>query len=528
LAAAVLTFSAGITGAKAGNTGLDEASTQSESFSAPPVPVETAPARAPSAIPTIGAVSVTGGDRLGVVEMAQTYGPFVGRSADPATLQELARTLADVARSHGYLFATAVVPSQSVDLGVVRVKLELGRIDQVRIVGSRNRQLRSILNRLVGPAPKAAQVERRLLLAGDLPGMTVLGTRYDRQNGLGILEVRVSDVRYRSSVTIDTYGSRAYGPVRVRLSAEADNIAGSASSVDMQAIKAIENNELSYASLRYRTTMRSGTLLTGASVSVGASRPGGTVRYRLDGRSAYGSLFANANLMRSRKASLWVNTELSVLAVDEGVYGRTFQRDRTLTAMVTLSGNHAVGSGRIYGELGVVRGLVPASRLGAGHLPSARPEASSVFTKTVAWASYVQPISGRTTVRASVLAQAARKPLPVSQELGLGGPTYGRAYDFNERYGDQGVLASVEVSHDLASAVRDHKTQVYAFADAGRVRERGLQRNGQGSLASAGAGVRVTRGRLDLSVEAAAPLTAPRYATKDRSPRLTVQLGLRF
>ena len=51
---------------------------------------------------------------------------------------------------------------------------------------------------------------------------------------------------------------------------------------------------------------------------------------------------------------------------------------------------------------------------------------------------------------------------------------------------------------------------------------------GDGSLASAGGGVRAQIGKFDLGVEAAAPVSDDRFESGDRSPKMNVQVGLRF
>ena len=51
---------------------------------------------------------------------------------------------------------------------------------------------------------------------------------------------------------------------------------------------------------------------------------------------------------------------------------------------------------------------------------------------------------------------------------------------------------------------------------------------GDGSLASAGGGMRAQMGRLDMGFEVAAPLTDDRFESGDKSPKVNVQVGVRF
>ena len=85
---------------------------------------------------------------------------------------------------------------------------------------------------------------------------------------------------------------------------------------------------------------------------------------------------------------------------------------------------------------------------------------------------------------------------------------------------------SVELRYDLPTPASPVKAaQLYAYADAGLVDNRGGG-FGDGSLGSAGGGVRFSFGKLDGSLELGFPLE--RRFLGDRSPRLSFTLGNRF
>lgn len=481
-------------------------------------PAATATAPTPS---IIGAVSLSGADDIGFATFARAYEPYIGQPADPSVLQNLARTLADTARGEGYLFATAVVPEQAIAMGVVRVRVELGAIDEVRVVGSDNPMLRRILAGLVGPAPKAAAVERRLLLAGDLPGVTVLGTRYQRVDGRGVLEVQVAELKLRGLLTVDNQGPRAYGPVRARFSGSAFNLGLPGSQFSVQGTRALDGNELSYLSARYNATFGDGAGLAGVNASISRSKPGGAFTFPLAGRSDYAAAYASWNLLRSRQRNAWLNGELAYLANEQSAAGARFQDERTLTLTGSVSGNERIADGRVFWELGATRGLLPGRRLGA---ISAGPAPSMVFTRANGSLSYYRPLGPKASVRLTARGQLTDRPLPNSQQIGLGGPAYGRAYDFDERFGDSGYMVSAE----YARALGNKGLQAFVFADAGHVYQRGGDRYGEGSLASAGGGLRYQSKRWDADVYLAAPLNEDRFATGDRCPRLGVTVTWKF
>jgi len=127
--------------------------------------------------------------------------------------------------------------------------------------------------------------------------------------------------------------------------------------------------------------------------------------------------------------------------------------------------------------------------------------------------------------------QYARHELLSSEEFGIGGKSYGRAFDSSEITGDRGYAVRAEVQyavpplHDWLSYA-----QLYAFSDYGSVwnYEAG-SRHGRQSLASAGGGVRFGLvERLDATVELAKPFMRSPFTTQDRGVRAFFSLATRF
>ena len=95
--------------------------------------------------------------------------PYLGKIATSAELAKLAQLIADVARDNGMVLANSFVPPQQIELGIVRIILNTGQIDEVRIEGASNQALRDMLQPLVGKAVMREDLERRLVLASNIP-----------------------------------------------------------------------------------------------------------------------------------------------------------------------------------------------------------------------------------------------------------------------------------------------------------------------------------------------------------------------
>jgi hemolysin activation/secretion protein len=474
----------------------------------------------------VGAVNIDGGREIPRDVFAGVIEQFIGHAADAAKLQAMARAVADAARAQGYLFASAMVPEQVVDSGTVTVRLDAGPVDRVRVIGSDNKRLRRTLEQIVGKAVRKAVVERQLLLAGEVPGISIVSTRYSREGGGATLMVEVIEDRVSGSAGLDNQGSRDIGPARLRLRLDLTGLLDDGDQLTTQlVVTPLQPKELAYGSVRYAIGIGGATQL-GVAAAVGQTQPGdGQFAGRLAGKSLYGAIFVNHALIRSNKTNLWVNAELAWLQVDQRFDGIAAQRDEIVTLTLSTTASTMLGGGRLWGGLGVVQGLGVTT---AGDPMSSRSDASGVFTKAVAWANWTGNLTKQLSVRIAANGQLSNRPLLSAQEIGVGGPGFGRAYDFSERFGDNGILGLIELREQFDRVVPGVDwVQLYQFVDGGYV-ENLAGGFGNGERWSAGTGFRAARGKTNISVEVAFPLNAPRFETGNRSPRVNLTVGQDF
>src|SRR3546814_5131572 len=100
-------------------------------------------------------------------ELMEAALPFIGRRLSKDDLQALTKAVSTVARKHGYLFASSSVPAQTLEAGVLHVRLDEGQIDEVRIEGPRNASVEAMLSPMKGTAPTKSEIERRLMLRSE-------------------------------------------------------------------------------------------------------------------------------------------------------------------------------------------------------------------------------------------------------------------------------------------------------------------------------------------------------------------------
>lgn len=493
---------------------------------------ETAePAGSETAI-VVGAIRVEGATALPPAAFAGAIEPYLGQTLAPEDLRRLARDVAAVARAAGYGLATAWIPRQNVTNGILRARIDEGRIDAVDARGPGGAVVASRLAGLAGPEPvRTAALERRLLIAGDVAGVTVGRARLVRENGRNILRIDTRHDRVSAQFTLDNWGTAAIGPWKARVVADFNGVLGKGDRFTIGGmVTPLQPREFQLLQLGYALPLgRDGTMLA-LRAYLSSSNAGGSLRQRdYDGVGNEGELALSHPLMRSRNASLWGYLTFGLRESSLDRDGLRLREDRIALASASLYAWARVGgSGVARARIGLTQGLDAAGATERGDPRASRPDASGVFTKATLWADYTRHLGSGFGIQLSGQGQLASRPLLASEEIGLGGRAFLRGYDYREFSGDQGIAGAVELRYDTSGPVPAiRRIQLYAYADAGRVSN--LRDGfGSGSLASAGGGIRLSLPRrIDAGLELGVPLRDGFDGTRP-GPRLSITLGMRF
>jgi hemolysin activation/secretion protein len=457
--------------------------------------------------------------------------PFLGKDATNQELAKLAQQIAEVARANGMVLASAYVPPQQVELGIVKIILRTGVIDEIRIEGSNSRALRDLLDPLAGKTVMQGELERRLVLAGDIPQIAVQKTELVIEGDRQILVVKVEErKKTRGKLAVDNFGSSNIGPLRARLSVEAVALLDDSDYANVTfRTNPADPQELAAASITYAIALNDQG--TRAELAVAWSKSevdANAFSPSRNARSQYASLAISHPLRRSRTSNLWVEGQLEYLKIDQDVLGALLQSDTVVTMSVGLSSSLKVGGGWLRTGAQLRQGLGVFGATGRNDPFSSRFDGDGQFTSGRAWANWSGKPIGDMTLRMAISGQLANEPLLSSEELGLGGAYVGRAFDFFERSGDEGILAMAELGYEFSPRSSWLKRlQPYMFVDGGYVAN--LQQGfGGGTLLSAGGGVRGDIGPVDLQLEAALPVYSTGGGAIDSEPKINFQVGLSF
>lgn len=501
--------------------------------SAPPAPieveVETPPVQAPAgpAI-TVGAVVLVGLEALTPADFADVLAERVGRTLSSDDLQALATAIAGRAHARGYTLAAAWIEPQRLDNGVLAVRVDEGRIDELRFDGESDPAIRNALLPLANGKPvRMSEIERRLLIAGDLGGARIRSSRFFRDKGKGVLLVRVTRERVAARVALNNDGTRSLGPLQARLDVDVNALFFDDDSFSLTfSGTPAEPSELGYVRARYSKRIGTGGTEIAVAGSASQTHPGAYLRpYKLESSSWSADISLLLPLWRRRDASLWFEGDLGIRTLQQRRAGDLLRDDRTVTFRATLYGNAELAGGRLRFSTTLSQGLGILGATGRRDPLASRFDADGTFTAFSSWADWTAGLGGGFSLRLAAQSQLASAPLLVTEEFGLGGTAFVRGYDWSERTGDQGVAGLAELRYMIDRPFGlIQRAQLYAFVDGGKVAnlENGF---GGGALASAGGGIRTdVTNRLGANIEVAAPLTGPRYDTGDESAKVKFRM----
>jgi hemolysin activation/secretion protein len=186
----------------------------------------SAPAAAAGPAIHVRAFRIDGNRLIQTAQIQKLLAGYVNRDLSPADLRQATDSIARLYRRSGWL-ARVLVPPQRVDNGVLLVRVIEGRLG--KIVFSNNTNLKAlhvspqriidrVQSRLTPGAPLSQDdLTRGVLLAGDLPGISVVGNEASGQDS-GLTDVVLS-VRNQEMLSgqfaVDNYGQASIGSERV-------------------------------------------------------------------------------------------------------------------------------------------------------------------------------------------------------------------------------------------------------------------------------------------------------------------------
>ncbi|HEV2676331.1 MAG TPA: ShlB/FhaC/HecB family hemolysin secretion/activation protein [Aliidongia sp.] len=506
----------------------------------PPTTELDVPAPAPEAVPPANAekvqfvlsrVTIEGAVALPADSFAPVYGARVGQTVTLAEVYQWADAITRAYRDAGYILSRAVVPAQKISGGAVRISVIEGYINQVTVQGDSSPKLVAYGEQLKASRPlKSEDLERYLLLANELPGLTVRSVLNPSATvpGASDLTLVATEKTLDFNFELDNRGTRYIGPWQGYASVGINDVLGLNERTSFRYATTPSIRELSYMELDESVPIDD----DGTSLLFTASRtraaPGFTLADLGTHTTAETLLFGvKHEFIRQRSEDLTVGLNFDYR--DGTTRLKLVPGDLTPTSddkvrALRLNGTYDVadaldGQDQVNFELSHGLPILNASRF-------ASPIASRLygdpeFSKLVVGVARTTGLGGDFAVLTALQGQTAfGGALLQGEQFGLGGAAFGRGYDPSEITGDDGIAGKIELQWTPNLNLGELRyTQFYTFYDLGEVVTRhtnlpfnGLRDVGGGtvnaSLASAGVGTRLALfDNYTSNIELAKPLT---------------------
>lgn len=464
----------------------------------------------------------------------------------PVTLREmiaLADALEARYRDAGYVLSRVVVPPQRIDAQTFRIQIIEGYVKAVVVEGG-SPTVRELIESLVAPVvmhrpARLADLERGLLLANDLPGVTAAGViRPGSEVGAADLAITVTEKTWDALMSANNRGSPFGGTWSLYSEGSIYNALGQAEQITLGFAASPDFQESRYAALRYLQPLGYDGLAFGFEASYSNGDPGFTLAalkahsqsHRFGPRLAY-------PLIRSRAENLTFDTGVAFASVATDLLGQQFNRENYRVFDFRATYSTAGWFGGATALIGLVtQGLDEFSATPAGDRLTSRLGAAPDFTKLNGEVKHIQPLfdefGGKFSLALSGYAQYAFSTVYSAEGFAIGGGKVGRGYDPAELIGDHGLAAATELRFDdtITDIPYLSSYQLYGFYDVGEVWNRTLTLGPTRALSSAGAGIRLisTQG-ITFGFEIAQPLTrGVSTENNDKPTRFYFDLSFRF
>jgi len=469
-----------------------------------PRPAEVAPANADQIKFVLRDVTIEGATIYSTEQLREFYAGLINTEVTLARLFEIASQIQQKYRAHGYLLARVIVPPQTVSDGVFRLQVIEGFIDRVRIegdIGPVRERVQRYLNKIAERDPTSGKplplreqdAERYLLLADDIPGISVFGV-LQRGSELGASELVVRAERK----WLDAYflfnngGSKFTGPMR-----GASWFRENAATVLGESVEALffasEAGEQQFGQIAYEQLLGSEGLKLRLAGDYGPSKPGFNLKpLDVKTRSWAARPSITYPLIRSRRKNLYLGAGLDVVDQRVDVVGTRLSKDRL--RVIHMNGVYDFTDdlrGLSTIRLGLRQGLSILGASEEGDQKLSRQGGDPQFTSVNIFGSRYQPLIHQFGLYLSAAGQYAFNKLLNDELFRVGGDTYGRGYDPSDRSGDSGFGFGGELQYSEGGRWGPlWGYQPYGFYNVGVVWNRGNNVSPRESIASTGLGVR--------------------------------------
>lgn len=456
------------------------------------------------------------------------YKKYLGKKISLKQAYQIAHAVTAKYRNDGYILSRAIFPAQRIRNGIVRIKIFEGFIDKIIFEGDiqvSKRLLKAFSAKIKKSRPLHNDVlERYLLLTKDLPGVSVQSVLVPSKTNVGashmtlIFKHRKAD----GSFNIDNRGTKFGGPIKTGFQSNLNSALGLSEKTAYRFNVTTELQESRFFNLTQNVPVDSEGTRFNASATLVKTLSGFTLSdFNIEGETFTLAFTLSHPFIRSRAENFRVLLSFDVSQSETTTLGEVTARDRLRVLKLTFSyDNTDKFKGKNQATIDLHKGLNIFNATETGSDLLTRAKGRSDFAKLTARLSRTQKIGSAWSFKAQAIGQYSFDQLLSSQEFGVGGSSFGRAYDGSTISGIQGVSVSGELNYTYQFGKFIQSVQPYVFYDYGVVwsRSDSLATLTHESLTSAGGGMRLNlAGGISASGEFAKPMAkrVPTEGDKD-------------
>ncbi len=477
-------------------------------------------------------------------DISSLYKDKIDKTISLADVYKLAGKLTAKYRNDGYVLTQVIVPPQTIESGHIKLRVVEGFVDTVTFRGETRGDisyLQPYADKIKASKPlNAKTLERYLLLINDLSGMSAKAILSPSPKTPGASDVTlvVEQKPADAFFIVDNRGSRYMGALQLNAGARLNNALGLYEEINLQAATAPDgwpDREMDTINFGVSVPVRHEGTKVKLNGGVTPTHPGYTLaEFDVKGMTHEINMEIMHPFIRSRSENFYVTLKFNYLNAErkDNLGGNTIE-DKL--RMVRLNATYQF-TDRFFGintmKAEVSKGFDILGGSSKGDADMTRADGDPEFFKGTAEASRLQRVSNMIDIFVKAKGQLSAHTLLASEEFGVGGASYGSAYDSSEITGKNGVAARLEVRANTQPPVQLQTLQFYSFYDIGKVwdPQNAVDNDRIRSLVSAGLGIRAALNEtFSASFEVAVPMTREVETMQDdHTPRLFGSLTAKF
>lgn len=446
--------------------------------------------------------------------VAEAARAFLGRKADKATLEALAGAMSKAYARSDVAFYTVVIGEQNFADGRVFVDIVEGHIQTTSMEdpkGANHPRARRLIEGLIGVRPLSrTHFERQVSLMRDIPGFefTLAAASVGDEGALALTVVPKQKRReFKSGYT--SRGTALVGNGQFDASLKLYGLAVDGDELSVAGAASSNFRDFLYAAGGYRSFIGDSGLAASIGVGFLRTRPR---RVPIEGDARSANIGISYPVIRGYQKDLLVSASLDGVNSDNAAFGNVIASERTRAARASASISLRSEKRSVEAALTASKGI---GGLGARVAPVS---GEAGFAKVNLDVGLAQQLAKRIFVRVRASGQYSRDALPATERFAVGGESFGRAFDSGVLSADRGMAGSLELAFTPVRAKSFATSEIYAFADAAKVRLKSRPGfdGADFDLASAGGGLRLRyKDKASLDLEAAKSIDRPFEGVRD-------------